>query len=503
MFCTRCGAQIPEGSRFCTVCGQPVDAAEPATGFPDQPVPGTPMNAPMGVSANAPVDDGAQEAMDQLWPQDQGAATSYQPASQVPPAWQPDQPAVAEQPIQSTTATPLPAASHPNPAAPAAFESSRPRRKGLPTPAIVAIAFLVALAIAGTIAAVWWNVDQGSKAQAADEARHKEVAVEFTVDAAGLDTSTGSKIPLSVSGTDLDGKAVDKVFYIGANGKGLKLREGSYTGAVKASPIAKDGTLYQAQPDSIKIVVKEGGKAEVSGADGWDGKKSTWKFTAIDPLSVTDEQIAAAYESAKDGGSASADAAGKLKEAAEQKRAAAQEQKRADDEAAAAKQKAEEDAKKQQEAEAASTVTASAYTFKLPASWRGRVTTQVSGNQITVSSTQFPKHPVCVVDLVPDFPAGDPSSFTFAIGKVGANYITVHMQNYGNNIPYYAEQNSTDPDLYYSLDEARELVYLQTGGAISYDDCASTYDSSTHMSEAASGVYDAASTLLTGAATAR
>ena len=26
MFCTGCGAEIPEGSKFCTACGKPVEA---------------------------------------------------------------------------------------------------------------------------------------------------------------------------------------------------------------------------------------------------------------------------------------------------------------------------------------------------------------------------------------------------------------------------------------------------------------------------------------------
>ncbi len=31
MFCTKCGAQLPDGSRFCTKCGTPTDAAESGT----------------------------------------------------------------------------------------------------------------------------------------------------------------------------------------------------------------------------------------------------------------------------------------------------------------------------------------------------------------------------------------------------------------------------------------------------------------------------------------
>lgn len=37
MFCTKCGKQMPEGVRFCTACGNPMNAAPPKEDRPQQP----------------------------------------------------------------------------------------------------------------------------------------------------------------------------------------------------------------------------------------------------------------------------------------------------------------------------------------------------------------------------------------------------------------------------------------------------------------------------------
>ena len=49
------------------------------------------------------------------------------------------------------------------------------------------------------------------------------------------DTDTGAtKLPVRVTGTDVDGKDVDTVFYVDSDGNGIKLMRGSYSLTVAA-----------------------------------------------------------------------------------------------------------------------------------------------------------------------------------------------------------------------------------------------------------------------------
>ena len=158
----------------------------------------------------------------------------------------------------------------------------------------------------------------------------KTYGVPLVVNAEGLDTDKGTKIPVRATGKDSAGNDVDTVFYAGS-GSSIKLRPGDYRLAIEASPIAQDGTIYTTKGATTKVSITK------------DGKTSVKKEVTIEPIpaeSVTDEQIDAAYKAAKDSGISSSKL-DKLKEKAQKRR----------DDAVAAK-KAEEE-KKDAEASAA------------------------------------------------------------------------------------------------------------------------------------------------------
>ena len=109
MFCTNCGANLPEGTRFCTRCGMPVgDAAGDGAGQGGAPVTGA-----------APVPEAAPAAA-QVPPQPASWAAGQ--ASTIPPAQVPPQPAswTAAQPASAPSAQvpPQPAADAPAPQPP-------------------------------------------------------------------------------------------------------------------------------------------------------------------------------------------------------------------------------------------------------------------------------------------------------------------------------------------------------------------------------------------------
>lgn len=131
--------------------------------------------------------------------------------------------------------------------------------------------------------------------------------VTFAVNAEGLDTSTGTLIPLSVKGTDVSGNWVEESCYVGNDSASLDLVAGTYTFEVTASPIAADGTLYSIEGACAEETVGE------------DGTLSPGEAITLKPLpagKTTYKQIEDAYEAAKNGGAASEEAASKLKDAA-------------------------------------------------------------------------------------------------------------------------------------------------------------------------------------------
>ena len=90
-FCTKCGAQVPDGSVFCTSCGAPVNAApaseQPA---PQQPAPeqAAPAPAPAPVPAPAPQQQQQQQyqyQQQQQYQYQQAPADQYDHTSEFDP----------------------------------------------------------------------------------------------------------------------------------------------------------------------------------------------------------------------------------------------------------------------------------------------------------------------------------------------------------------------------------------------------------------------------------
>ena len=197
---------------------------------------------------------------------------------------------------------------------------------------LVVVALVAAIAAAGGV--VWWKSEQDRQAaaqaaQAAWDAAHAERSVHLTIVAPGY-TSAATRIPLEVTGTDLDGGAVTRTEYVGVDDSSISLQQGSYEIRVTASPILEDGSLYSLPEGPVGVTVGDDDEAT---ADG------TIELAAVDdPASVTDEQIAAAKAAAEadpqDDGRAESlaqsavarrDDAVAAKKAAEEEKAAAEE----------------------------------------------------------------------------------------------------------------------------------------------------------------------------------
>lgn len=163
MFCTNCGAQVPDGSKFCTHCGSPIAAAPAPAPAPVPPAPAPepvvpsapePASAPEPVAtptpepAAAPIPTPVNEA-----PQAAPIPTPVPTAAPVPPAPAPAAapvpPAAAPVPPapQANYGSPVPPAPQVNYAAPTPGAGAVPPAKKSKTPLIIGIAAVVLVAV--------------------------------------------------------------------------------------------------------------------------------------------------------------------------------------------------------------------------------------------------------------------------------------------------------------------------------------------------------------------
>ena len=171
MFCTNCGAQVPDGSKFCTHCGSPIAAAPAPAPAPVPPAPApepapvpepvatpAPAPEPVAVSIPTPVNEVPQAAP---VPTPVPAATPVPPtpapaATPVPPAATPVPPAATPVPPAATPVPPAPQANYGSPvppapqvnyAAPTPGAGAVPPAKKSKTPLIIGIAAVVLVAV--------------------------------------------------------------------------------------------------------------------------------------------------------------------------------------------------------------------------------------------------------------------------------------------------------------------------------------------------------------------
>ena len=114
MFCTNCGAQVPDGSKFCTHCGSPIAAAPAPAPAPVPPAP-APEPEPVATPTPEPVVPSAPEP-----------APAPEPPAPVPPAPVPPAPVPEPAPTPEPVATPAPE--------PVATPAPEPVAAPVPTP---------------------------------------------------------------------------------------------------------------------------------------------------------------------------------------------------------------------------------------------------------------------------------------------------------------------------------------------------------------------------------
>lgn len=339
----------------------------------------------------------------------------------------------------------------PLPSVPSAREAEVRHRKMTPKRRNLMVAGVVAVAlVAGGAGYAAWNGYQQEQAAVVAANAHTMISVQIGVHAAGLDCSTGSKIPVQVSGQDSDGSSVSETLYVDEHGRGIKLLPGDYTLSIAASPIAADGTIYTVPTTKAQVTVK---------ADGQDLRdQAAFKLKVPSADTVTDDQIDAAAKYAEEGGASSAAAAKILQQAAIARRDAA------------ANAVSASEAQSARDADARHKAT-NLYQLDIPVEWYGKVATWQNGSTLCIYLDGDSDTPIVTLVAVREGESFTPDEGDTVLGAANlGNGYTVYASGpvYPYVVPQTINGRTQDPVSTYPMDAAIELVELTTGNRYTY-----------------------------------
>lgn len=123
-------------------------------------------------------------------------------------------------------------------------------RKKMPRGAMIGIIVAVVALIAAIIGGGLFIHDKQEQ-----ERLHSTHAVTLVLTLENYNPATDTRIPLQITGTDVDGAACDELVFVDTNVPTIDLVAGEYDVAFPASPLTESGAFYQPPVDPIHIVI--------------------------------------------------------------------------------------------------------------------------------------------------------------------------------------------------------------------------------------------------------
>ncbi len=201
-------------------------------------------------------------------------------------------PAPTEPQVPGQTPTPttphVPGQTPPDPTQPTA---GAPNKKNKHVAIVAAVAAALTLLIIAAIS-VTTCAYMGSAASKANRQTHP---VTFVVSIDGYDTGS-SRIPVHITGTDVDGNDVDKTIFMAFSGADTELVEGTYHAEVVGSPITPEGVIFSIPTTTLDFTL---GSDLEPGETFVFPNNSVFVFEPLAPEQMTDEAMQNALDWAR------------------------------------------------------------------------------------------------------------------------------------------------------------------------------------------------------------
>ncbi|MBQ9068022.1 MAG: zinc-ribbon domain-containing protein, partial [Eggerthellaceae bacterium] len=243
MFCTSCGAHVPEEAQFCTNCGASLAGAamgSDATAV----VPGEQMDT--AFSGNY-----ANDAYQGDVPVTQGYGSSVPSFAAAHPVMDPTSDDIRRKLSETSSATMLPQPRKP---------ASTKILLGVLAAGALALVAVFGFAVSGTGGG-------GGGTTPAYASGPKLAFVDFDMDSEdGLEGA--SEVPIAIEGKDYEGNPVaTRVTYHPKQGP-VAVRPGTYTARILASPVSQDGKLYRYPEKTYDLTIPESAAVTLNPSTG-------------------------------------------------------------------------------------------------------------------------------------------------------------------------------------------------------------------------------------------
>lgn len=259
MYCSQCGREIDDDSKFCEYCGAPVPAMHGASPVRTEEETRSEAASVAQAEESVGADGGMVEAPE-------GRNVGAVPENDSGATLQEVHEEAQEEPLDENLDE-APDETGDEDSNEVSEGNSKDGRKSKKRRGIIAVVCVAIVAVIAVGAAVGYYLYQKQAVEDARIAAELEAqrlheitqVVTVVVDAPGYDEATSSSVPVHIVGTDNNGTSVDETLYLTSATEQIELRQGDYELTAAGSPVTADGGLYTCPKTSVELSVGEDG----------------------------------------------------------------------------------------------------------------------------------------------------------------------------------------------------------------------------------------------------